>query len=56
MAVLMLGLIPIVYTHDQDWNDGFIDLQPSDGKAIGMGAGDDDGTYPNNGCNDSQGD
>jgi hypothetical protein len=23
MAVLMLGLIPVVYAHNQDWNDGF---------------------------------
>ena len=23
MALLMLGLIPIVYAHNQDWNDGF---------------------------------
>ena len=23
MAVLMLGLIPVVHAHNQDWNDGF---------------------------------
>ena len=23
MAVLMLGLIPVVYAHNKDWNDGF---------------------------------
>jgi hypothetical protein len=37
MTVLMRGLIPVVYAHNQDWNDGF------------MGAGDDDDTCPNNG-------
>ncbi|MFY9871062.1 MAG: hypothetical protein WAK17_15195 [Candidatus Nitrosopolaris sp.] len=30
-------MIPVVYAHNQDWNDGF------------MGAGDDDDTCPNNG-------
>ena len=53
MAVLMLGLIPSVYAHNQDWNDGF-KSGAVDGKVIGVGAGDDDVTCPNNGYKDSQ--
>jgi hypothetical protein len=41
MAVLMLGLIPVVCAHNKDWNDGF-----KSGAADGMGAGDDDVTCP----------
>jgi hypothetical protein len=32
MAVLMLGLIPVVYAYNKDWNDGF-----KSGAADGMG-------------------
>ena len=53
MAVLMFSLIPVVYAHNQDWNDGF-KSGAVDGKVIGRGTGDDDDTCPNNGYNDSQ--
>lgn len=43
MTVLVFGLMPVVYAHNQDWNDGF-KSGAADGKTIGMGAG-DDGCY-----------
>jgi len=53
MTVLMFGLMPVEYAHNQDWNDGF-KSGAGDSKTIEMGAGDDDVTCPNNGYNDSQ--
>lgn len=44
----MFGLMPVVYAHNQNWNDGF-KSGAADGIIIGMGAGDDDDTCPNNG-------